>query len=77
MPVPAKKVLSPPRLAGTAHIVQVQLDACVHNVALFLGITVGPNEAYRRISDAIYSSMGQVSKERLAEDREAARQAQG
>lgn len=47
------------------------MDICACGAAIYLSVTVGPNDENCHICDGIYSSMGQVSKEYLTEDREA------
>lgn len=53
----------------------IEINSCICSVANFLDVIVGHNDDYRCIRDGIYESMGQVSKENLAEDREAERRA--
>lgn len=73
VPTLARETFAPLLLAEGKYVDRAEIDACARNTALFLDITVGLNEDYRRICDSIYVSMGQVSKEKQADDREAAR----
>lgn len=60
----------PSLLEEGEYIDRTAIGACVRHAISFLGIPVGQSDDYHRIRDGIYSSMGQVSNEKLAEDRE-------
>lgn len=58
------------------HVDRSAIDTCKRHATNFWNIILGPNEqGYHCIRDGIYASMRQVSKEKLIEDKEAARQA--
>lgn len=73
--IPVKETFILPLLEDRQHIDRASIDALCLWCRNFLGIIVGRNEEYCRIYDSIFASMGQVSKEKLVEDKKAARQA--
>lgn len=68
--IPATEAFIHPSLDDKKHADLAQIETCIRNAAIFMGIVICPNEGYRLIRDGIYISINIVLKEKEAEDRE-------